>query len=82
MMAAAPVDLDDFDATNTDRDKILAGAWVPCRICKEIFARVRLTARFCNNCNRAFCEGEHGSFTGGGPAMCVRCYSKAGGELA
>jgi hypothetical protein len=50
---------------------------VPCRICLDIYARVRLTLRYCNSCKRAFCEGEHGNFTGRGPAVCVRCFSRA-----
>jgi len=77
-MSGPPVDLGPFDPNNTDRDKIMsAGAWVPCRICEEVFLRVRLTARYCNTCSRAFCEGEHGSFAGRGPAVCVQCHRPA-----
>lgn len=71
-------DLGDYDPQNTDEDKILkAQTWVPCRICKEIYLRVRLTARYCNDCKRGFCESEHGSFIGRGGGVCVRCYRKA-----
>ena len=71
-----------FDLNKTDEDKILnKKVLVPCRICWDIFARVRLTLRFCGSCKRAFCEGEHGNFTGRGPAVCVRCFSRSGGQL-
>jgi len=66
-----------FDSDYDDKDKISDGLWVPCRICEQIFMRVRLTARYCNTCGRAFCEGERGSFTGRGPAVCVQCRSLA-----
>lgn len=66
-------DLGDFNKTDTDKKKIEQYIWVPCRICWGIFNRVRLTARYCQTCERVFCEGEHGSFAGKGPAVCVRC---------
>jgi hypothetical protein len=73
------IDLSDYDSNDTDETKILTKRkWVPCRICWEIFARVRPTARYCASCHRGFCEGEHGSFTGGRTGVCVRCYNKAG----
>jgi len=72
-----PVDLSAFDPERDDQVKIGAGYWVPCRICEEIFLRVRLTARYCNTCKRAFCEGEHGSFAGRGPGVCVQDYRPA-----
>ena len=50
---------------------------MPCRICQEVFLRIRLTARYCNTCERAFCEGEHDNFVGRGPAVCVRCFRPA-----
>jgi hypothetical protein len=72
-------DLGDYDRKNTDKDKIQKDAtWLPCRICKVVYLRVRLTARYCNTCERAFCEGEHGSFGGGGPGVCIRCYKVPG----
>ena len=62
-----------FDAAHDDQKKIMDdGVWVPCRICEEIFLRIRLTRRYCNTCKRAFCEGEHGGFSGRGPAVCVQ----------
>jgi hypothetical protein len=70
-------DLDEFDPSRDDKSKITAGIWVPCRICQEVFLRIRLTARFCNTCSRAFCEGEHGNFAGRGPAVCVQCHRPA-----
>ena len=74
-------DVSDFDPDRTDKSKILDDkVWVPCRICRQMFLRIRLTARYCNTCGRGFCEGEHGSFPGRGPAVCVRCY-KAAGDL-
>jgi hypothetical protein len=65
----------------TDKEKIGAGAWIPCRVCWDVFMRLRLTARFCDNCERAFCEGEHGNFTGGSRGVCVRCFSRSGMQL-
>lgn len=59
---------DDYD----DKARIEAGEAVRCRICWTIFGRARITVRYCADCHRAFCEGEHGSFRGRG--VCVRCY--------
>jgi hypothetical protein len=69
-------DIGDFDLADTDEAKIGREVWVPCRLCRQIFLRLRLTARYCGTCKRGFCEGEHGSFTGRGPAVCVRCYRR------
>lgn len=75
-------DLTSFDPKRTDKAKILEDKiWVPCRICRDMFARVRLTERFCGSCERAFCEGEHGSFTGRNTGICVRCYNKTTMEM-
>lgn len=84
LMTDQPVsDLSDYDEEHNDQTKIIDDdAWVPCRICKEIFLRVRLTARYCNSCKRAFCEGEHGNFAGAKGGVCVRCFNKARMELA
>lgn len=75
----------EWDDSNTDEQKILTRQkeYVPCRICREIFQRVRMTLRYCNTCKRGFCEGEHGNFVGGGRGVCVRCYKKSqnGSEL-
>lgn len=65
-----------------DAARIGAGDWVSCRICWDVFMRRRLTARYCNTCKRAFCEGEHGNFTGRGGGVCVRCFSRNGMQLA
>lgn len=46
----------------TDRERIEAGEWVPCRICEAVFRRKKETARFCARCDNGACEGEHGSF--------------------
>ncbi len=76
-------DFGRYDPDRTDEHKILTDkALVPCRMCWDIFARVRLTLRFCGSCKRAFCEGEHGNFTGRGPAVCVRCFSRSSSQLA
>ena len=45
-----------------DKAMILAGEWVPCRICEAAFGRLRQTARYCFTCENAYCEGEHGNF--------------------
>ena len=74
--------LEEFNPNRKDKEKILDNeAWVPCRICEEVFARVRLTVRYCDTCERVLCEGEHGSFVGRGAAVCVRCYNKASSVL-
>ena len=65
-----------------DQAQIGADKWVSCRICWDIFARRRLTLRFCNTCKRGFCEGEHGNFTGRGGGVCVRCFSRKTMQLA
>ncbi len=75
-------DIGPFDLQRTDKVKIDADElWAPCRICREMFNRLRLTARYCGSCERAFCEGEHGSFVGRGVGVCVRCYNKSTMEL-
>ena len=67
-------DLGDFKHDGkSDKDKILGRIWVPCRICRERFERVRLTSRYCYTCERGYCEGEHGSFDpNAGRFYCVR----------
>jgi hypothetical protein len=52
-------------ATKTDKDKITAKKWVNCWICETVFQRKRETRRYCSDCERGFCEGEHGSFAFG-----------------
>lgn len=78
---ADAINQDEFDPENTDKAKIAAGAWVPCRICWDVFMRFNLTARYCATCERAFCEGSHGNFTGGGAGVCVRCFTRSGMQL-
>ncbi len=83
MFTQASQEVVPFDPNDTDKTKIGNGIWVPCRICRDIFARIRLTVRYCATCERAFCEGEHGSFVGGGVGVCVRCLKRrSAGELA
>lgn len=66
-------DTSPFDDKKTDRNKIEEGTAVPCRICEEAFRRLRLTYRYCAECGRGFCEGEHGNFAGTKRGRCVRC---------
>lgn len=56
----------------TDKQLILDGKWVDCWICKEVFRRRRQTTRYCNTCERGFCEGEHGNFSHN-VGKCVVC---------
>jgi hypothetical protein len=48
------------------------GEWADCWICLEVFRRRRQTLRYCHNCERGFCEGEHGNFSRG-VGTCVIC---------
>lgn len=62
------------DKTKTDKERILDDEeWVNCYICEQIYLRKRETLRYCNTCERGFCEGEHGTFSGRGPAHCIVC---------
>ena len=65
-------DYGPFDKANDDRTKISAGVAVPCRLCENAFRRLRLTMRYCNDCQHGFCDGEHGNlvFNRG---RCVQC---------
>ncbi len=60
----------------TDKEKIINGEWVNCWICKNIFRRRRETKRYCDECEKAFCEGEHGSFAQKGRGLCIACQMK------
>ena len=72
---------DQYDEDRPDRNKIDDDRRsVPCRMCQSIFGRVRFMERYCANCKRAFCEGEHGGFRSRG-GFCVRCYSGKNGQL-
>ena len=73
MPADKPLDLNEFDPSFTDRQKIENDVAVPCRICVGVFRRIRLTWRYCSECNKAFCEGEHGTFARAGRGTCVQC---------
>lgn len=75
-MTELNVDLSPFDKDNNDKAKIGEGLWVPCRICENMFKRIRLTLRYCNNCGVGFCEGEHGTFEGKRGGYCVQCRKK------
>ncbi|MCF6269455.1 MAG: hypothetical protein L3J41_07085 [Melioribacteraceae bacterium] len=59
----------------TDKEKIANGEWVNCYICEEVFKRQRKSKRYCHKCERAFCEGEHGTFQGGRVPVCLKCYT-------
>jgi hypothetical protein len=74
-----PTNEEHFDDTNDDKARIEAGEAVRCRICWTIFGRARITVRYCADCKRGFCEGEHGSFRTRG--VCVRCFTDNNGWL-
>lgn len=69
------VDIGAFDNERKDDVKIGANErYVPCRICQEMFNRIRLTQLYCYECKRAVCNGEHGQwFVKGNHVLCVRC---------
>jgi hypothetical protein len=77
------IDATTFDTKNSDKKKILEGGhWVPCRICEGAFRRIRFTARYCDTCERAFCEGEHGNFAAQSrKGRCTSCGDKALGNI-
>jgi hypothetical protein len=54
------------------QEMIQQTGWVNCWICEDVFRRRRETARYCHNCDRGYCEGEHGSFAHG-KGTCVVC---------
>ena len=66
-------DYGSFDTDNNDEKKIKNEVAVPCRICENAFRRLRLTLRYCMDCKRGFCEGEHGNFSPKNRARCVQC---------
>ena len=45
----------------TAKELIAEGEWAECWICEEVFRRRRQTRRYCYDCERGFCEGEHGT---------------------
>jgi len=66
-------DTSEFDPGDNDRAKIARERAVPCRLCESAFRRLRLTLRYCAECGRGFCEGEHGTFAGTGRGRCLQC---------
>ena len=64
-------DLGPFDPQNDDSAKIASGIAVPCRACEAIFRRLRVTLRYCADCRKGYCEGEHLTFARGGRAVCI-----------
>lgn len=69
-----PIHFGPFEEGETTDDKAIidGGGPVPCRICEEVFGRMRLTWRYCAVCHEGFCEGEHGTFAHKGPAFCLK----------
>jgi hypothetical protein len=59
----------------TDKEKIEKGEYVDCWLCKDVFARIQQTGRYCSKCGRGFCEGQHGSFSHG-TGRCIICGAK------
>ncbi len=47
------------------------GTFGPCYICLKKFGRIRLTDRYCHQCDNWYCEGEHGTFAG--MSHCLIC---------
>ena len=47
--------------------------WTNCWICERVFGRSRPTTRRCKSCQRAYCEGEHGSYTPETGGSCLPC---------
>lgn len=54
------------------KERIEEGKWADCWLCTEVFRRRRQTARYCQWCERGFCEGEYGSFAYG-KGTCLIC---------
>jgi hypothetical protein len=77
MSISGNVDFSEFNPAITDAHKIKElHTGVPCRICFQVFARVRITWRYCAKCEEAFCEGEHGNWPNRNTAFCLRCNPK------
>ena len=75
-MSWANADTGPYDQQKTDETKIRdQDIAVPCRLCENAFRRLRLTLRYCYDCKRGFCEGEHGNFAPRAPGVgrCVQC---------
>jgi hypothetical protein len=65
-------DYGPYEKEDTDRSKITKGIAVPCRLCENAFRRLRLTLRYCIECEHGFCDGEHGNLVFG-KGRCVQC---------
>jgi len=61
----------------TDKERIEDDEWVNCWICETVFRRKRETRRYCMQCERGFCEGEHGSFAYGHGTCVIHGVHKA-----
>lgn len=68
MAISQEMEMSDKAKIKQDKD------WVDCYICHDVFKRRRETARYCNICEKGFCEGEHGTFEGGKFGICIRCF--------
>lgn len=68
-------DFSDWNPRRTDKAKIERDIFIPCRICEELFRRIRLTKRYCQECRKGYCEGEHGILRNRG--LCLVCLYKA-----
>ena len=56
----------------TAKSIIDSGGWVNCWICETVFRRKRETRRYCHDCGRGWCEGEHGNFASN-IGKCIIC---------
>lgn len=63
-------------AAETGQDIIDQGDWADCWICEDVFRRRTQTKRYCATCQRAFCEGWHGSLARG-YGICIICLQQA-----
>lgn len=60
------------DAPQHDIQIVTSLRPVPCRICENVFGRLRLTACYCHECGMGICVGEHG-IPDENRFICVRC---------
>ena len=66
---------DALDIAREGRERINASQWSLCYTCIKVFGRKRETNRYCSECGRGYCEGEHGTFAHhtGRSALCLTC---------
>ena len=57
---------------SSGKELIAQDKWADCWICADAFRRRRQTKRYCQVCERGFCEGEHGNFAHG-VGKCIAC---------